>query len=58
MVFPQHRDFFSYLSMNGSRQACLKHSDVMNDLLAGPLTHFFIDRLLLGGSGMTYKCLA
>ena len=52
-IFPHRRNKFSFLSMNGFQGVRLNHSDTMGNLLAGPLTHFLINCLLLGGSGMT-----
>ena len=56
-VFPWCRNLSFYLSMSSLRRAHLKLSDTMCDLLAGPLTHFYINCPLLGGSDMTHKCL-
>jgi hypothetical protein len=52
-LFPSHRYLPFYLSMSGIHRARLRHSDTMGNLLAGPLTHFFIHYPLLGGSRTT-----
>ena len=43
-----------YILMNGCRNHLLKSSDTMSKLSAGPLLHFTICCLFLGGSGLCF----